>query len=109
MEIIKGRRQLITVPITQAGAIMNLTGYQAKLVLALQPGGTPVLTKAGIISAPETGYITFSLLPAETAPLLATDYKAEVNIWKTADLTLIYSPVTFIAEIKEGITATPTA
>jgi len=92
-DIIKGRTKVITVPVTQSGVVLDLTGYEAKLTIALGSGVTPVLTKAGVISTPATGVMSFTLNPSDTKDIEVTNYKVEVNIWKTADKTKIYPVV----------------
>jgi hypothetical protein len=107
MRIIKGRKGVLTATISQAGAAFDLGGYEAKMVFALRSGASPVLEVDGVIDAPVTGVVTFTILPDDTASLAATDYKAEVNIFKTDDPTSIYTPVEFIAELGEGVDPSP--
>jgi hypothetical protein len=107
MKIIKGRRGVITATISQAGAAFDLTDYEAVLSMAQKAGVTPALSIEGVISAPVTGVVTFTILPDDTATLAATDYKGEVNIYKTDDSTTVYTPVEFIGELRDGIVADP--
>jgi hypothetical protein len=107
MEIFKGRKTTFSVPVTQGGVPLSLEGYTAELVLALNPGDTPALIKTVIISTVITS-IPFIILPADTTSLSATDYKAEVNIFRTADHTAAYTVLSFVAEVKAPLDLDPT-
>lgn len=107
MKIIKGRRGIFTATITTAGTAFNLTDYSAKLTMALRPGDTPVVDKDGVIAAPVTGVITFTVLPDDTKDIAESDYPGEVNIFKTTDPTMVYTPIIFIGEVREGVDPTP--
>ena len=108
MEILKGRRNIITVIITENQAIFDLTGYTANIVIAIAAGVTPELEKAGIISNPENGEIVFTILPVDLTTARPGSFKYEVNIWKTADHTIVFTPITGNVEIKRALDDDPT-
>lgn len=106
-EIIKGRRNIYTVPVTEAKVAFNLTGYEANLVISQGTGFVPVIIKEGVIT-PETGIIVFTFLPADFLKVKAGIYRIEVNTWKTQDPTIVFTPVEDTVHIKNGLIENPT-
>lgn len=109
MEIIKGRRSVITASISQSDAAFDLTGFLAKIVISATVGSVPVLNKEGVISAPATGVIVFTILPADLQAAEASHYRLEVNIWKISDPTILYTPISAAVLLKSGLVASPAA
>lgn len=106
MELKIGRRAELTATID--GLDENvLTGYQGQLVIASAVGASPVLRKNGVISDPLVNQIDFTILPSELKDIRHGHYKAEVNIWKTADPTVVFTPVTMEIDMKRGILSDP--
>lgn len=75
MEVIKGRRSIITASISEAGGVLDLTGFIAKLVIASRPGAEAVASITGSILAPLTGVIIFTLLPDSLIAAEAKHYR----------------------------------
>lgn len=92
MEIIKGRRHVFVATISGLD-VNGLAGYSAQFVMALEPGATPALVVNGVIANPTIPEIEFTILPADTANIEASDYHAEVNIWKPGNPTVVFTPV----------------
>ena len=103
----KGRRNIATVVITQEGVIFDLTGYEAEIVVASSPGAIPEVHMAGIISAPATGKVVFTILPADLVNADEGHFRYEVNVWKTDDPTIMFTPVEGLVEIKRGLDENP--
>lgn len=109
MEIIKGRRSVHVATISGLG-VSGLTGYSAQLVMAVEPGATPVLIVSGVIANPTIPEIEFTILPADTSNIEASDYYAEVNIWKPGDTTIVFTPVARErVSVMPGIKSNPTS
>jgi hypothetical protein len=108
MELIKGRRNIITVTVTDNEVIFPLTGYQAELVIATGSGAAPELQKEGTILTPENGVVVFTILPADLEAAREGRFKYEINIWKTADKTVAFTPNKGIIDIIRGLDETPT-
>ena len=107
MILLIGRRATLTAAITGLD-VAGLTGYSARLVISPLEGQPPLLNKAGVITAPLTSVVDFTILPTDLVAVAPGNYKYEVNIWQAADTTFVYTPISGFLEIKPGLTATPT-
>jgi hypothetical protein len=92
----------------KGGEIFPLTGYEGNLVIAITAGGDTEIEKEGVISNPDSGVIEFTLLPDDTKSAQVRRAKYEVNIWKTADKTTVFTPITGDCDILRGLDDDPT-
>jgi hypothetical protein len=107
MEIIKGRRHVYIVSVREENDAFDLAGYEAELVVCRGVGSEPTLKKKGIVGHPSSGNAEFTLLPEDLVDAEAGHYRFEVNIWKTEDDTVVYTPVEGSLELREALDGIP--
>lgn len=86
-----------------SGAIVNLTGYDARFTAKLKATDTDAQAKigpiAGTIAAPATGVISFALISTDTN-IPAGTYFFDVQISKTTDVkTVAYGKLIIVQDI----------
>lgn len=106
MEILKGRRYEIPVVINQASGVKDLSGYAAEMIIG-NSNKTPIVKLSGIITAPESGCILFTILPTSLSNVSVGHYNIEVNIWEILDKSKVYTPITGTVDINDGLNKNP--
>lgn len=108
MEIIKGRRHVYVASIAQGNDALDLKDYEAEFVLSRGIGTDKTLKKAGVINESVSGNVEFTLVPEDLEGAEAGHYRFEVNIWKSDDCTVVFTPIEGSVEVREALDVNPT-